>query len=97
MTSRKSKKMEDTRLFAFWRYDLFPHICGGTVTEMLENGRVATVEYGAGSYFNPFKILPIEAGKRIMAKLKALEGEHRAAETKLNKEFDARRREVIDW
>lgn len=53
------------KLYAFWRYDQFPYVLGGTVTKMFDNGTVETKEYGRGSCFTPIKIVPLKAGMII--------------------------------
>lgn len=65
----------DGTLFAFWHYDSFPFVLGGTVMRMAGDGSVEIKEYGTGGWFKPFKILPFEEGKALQAKLKALEAE----------------------
>lgn len=49
-------------LYAFWTYDQFPYVLGGTVTKMNDNGTVETKEYGPGFTFDPLKVLPLKAG-----------------------------------
>jgi len=72
--------------YAFWRYDLFPYVLGGTITKMREDGCVGTVEYG--SYFNPVKILPVDAGKELHKKIEALARERADALKKFNADWD---------
>jgi hypothetical protein len=67
-------------LFAFWRYDTFPYVLGGTVTKMLPSGRVETVEYGPGHSFMPIKILPRADGAALWQKLENLRSEYIAAD-----------------
>lgn len=74
--------------YAFWRYDLFPYILGGTITKMKENGCVETVEYGKGNYFRPMKILPEDAGKELHEKIRILEKEHNAALKEFKADWD---------
>lgn len=59
-------------LYAFWRYDLFPFYLGGQVSKMKDDGSVQTIEYGPGYYFKPVLLLPLAAGKSLMAKLNDL-------------------------
>lgn len=73
--------------FAFWSYASFPYVLGGTVTKMLADGRVSTVEYGAGSYFKPIKILPLAAGKALKARLKELTNEYNSRKNALHVEM----------
>ena len=83
------------KLYAFWKYDLFPFVLGGTVTDIRSNGSVETEGYGQGFYFKPFMIVPNEDGKVIMAKLRNLQDEYRIAQVKLNNEFMNRRNAII--
>lgn len=51
-------------MMAFWKYDQFPFLLGGTVNKMFEDGRVRTIEYG-GYSFRPVFIVPKETGKKL--------------------------------
>lgn len=57
------------KLYAFWSYDQFPYVLGGTVTKMFDDGTVETKEYGQGSRFTPIKIVPLKAGMIIQQDL----------------------------
>ena len=63
-------------LFAFWSYGSYPYVLGGTVTRMREDGYVETKEYGPGAWFKPVKLLPLDAGKELNAKLRALDANY---------------------
>lgn len=63
-------------LFAFWPYDYFPYVLGGTVTKIHDNGRVEIKEYGSGYSFEPIKILPYKAGLALYQKVKLLKEEY---------------------
>ena len=41
--------------FAIWKYELFPFVKGGTITEVSGDG-VITKEYGQGYLFKPIKV-----------------------------------------
>lgn len=86
----------DIRLFAFWRYDLFPHVVGGEVTQMRDDGRVETREYGQGSWFRPFLLLPLQAGKAKLAELKALSAEREEALREFDRAFVERRKAIVE-
>ena len=58
--------------YAFWKYDRVPYVLGGTITDILDDGRVETREYGKGYYFTPIKIVPIEDGLKIQDQLNAM-------------------------
>lgn len=64
------------KLYAFWKYDIFPKICGGEITQIDEEGNVETVEYGKNSWFKPNKIVSLKEGRKIKAKLNDLEMEY---------------------
>jgi len=87
VSDKKQKPEKMKGLFALWRYDLFPYVLGGTVDLMSAKGNVNTVEYGYGMNFTPIKLMPVKAGKALLAKLMELREEHRAATKKLNDEF----------
>ncbi len=59
-------------LFALWRYDQFPYFVGGEVVLMNSRGYVQTKEYGRQYRMNPTKVLPLEAGRKLLEDLKAL-------------------------
>ena len=83
------------KMFAFWKYDLFPYVLGGEVEKMDERGCVETKNYGPGRWFTPIKLLPVEPGRALLAKLEALEAEHDEALTALNNDFTVRARVVF--
>lgn len=66
--------MKKQQLYAFWSYDQFPYILGGTVAKINDDSTVETKEYGPGYCFTPLKIVPLKAGmiiKQDLEKLKA--------------------------
>jgi len=83
------------RLYAFWKYDHFPYVLGGEVTKMLPDGAVETVGYGKGFSFTPFKIVPLEEGKKIVAQLQSLKDAKNKAEAEHRKEWNKRLEEII--
>ncbi len=74
------------KLYAFWKYDVFPYILGGHITRISSNGSVETKEYGPGNYFKPFKIVPAKTGEKLHIEIKKSEKDFRLAEEKF-KEF----------
>jgi hypothetical protein len=70
--------------YAFWRYDVYPFILGGTITNMDKNGFIETEEYGVGRYFKPMAILPGNAGKELHHKIKVMTDERNTALEKFN-------------
>jgi hypothetical protein len=77
------------KIFAFWRYDLFPHYLGGTVTEMTPGGAVETKEFEPSRYFRPVKILPVTEGLVLKGKLEALRNEYAQELKKLENKYKA--------
>ena len=91
MTKTKMTKMSKMKdLFAFWRYDFFPYVLGGPVDAMDEKGNVQTTNYGYGRWFRPIKLVPLVAGKELLAKLEVLRTEHLEAKRKLDEEWRAK-------
>jgi hypothetical protein len=73
------------RLFAFWGNDLYPYVLGDEVVEMDDNGNIKAKAYGGR--FKPIKILPLEAGQKLMAEIKAVSDAQRRALKAFNKEW----------
>lgn len=73
--------------FAFWKYDGWPPWLGGRILHMRPNGMVITENYGPGCSFKPVKILPPEAGKKLLKELNDLAAQYRKAEDKLRDEW----------
>lgn len=64
--------VNDTRLWAFWKYDLPPYYLSGEVEALHEaTGRVEVKNYN-GRTFIPTKIVPIEEGMRIKKQIEQL-------------------------
>jgi hypothetical protein len=78
-----------TGLFAFWKYRSFPFVLGGTVVEMRPDGVVRTKEYGH-MWFVPIKIMPIEAGKKLLAQLEKVRADEHTAQARFNAEWAAK-------
>lgn len=60
-------------LYAFWKYDLYPFVCGGPVVEMRDDGWVQTKNFGKGYWFKPIHLLPLKAGEELHRRIKSLE------------------------
>ena len=86
--------MVKIRIYAFWKYDLFPYISGGEVTEIGEN-LVETKEYGKGRWFTYVKIFPFKEGKKIQQKLDLLEEKYYQEKKELLKKFLKERNSII--
>lgn len=81
--------------YAFWKYDLFPFVLGGTITRMLDNGMVSTVEFGPGNYFKPIKKLSMHEGKALKAKLQELSLEYKRRDQALRDEMLAKVKALV--
>jgi hypothetical protein len=89
MTARKI-----TGLFAFWKYSSFPFVLGGTVVEMRPCGTVRTKEY-VYMWFMPIKIMPVEAGKKLLAQLEKVRADEHTAQARFNKEWAAKIHDLL--
>jgi len=69
----------EQKLFAFWRYDLYPFILCGEVTRVTDTGAVETVEYGKGFLFQPILIVPYDVGTKMRERLRDLAADEREA------------------
>lgn len=74
---KRTQNIQKNKLFAFWKYDLFPYILGAPVIELMSNGRVKVEGY-QGVTFNPIKLLPLLPGKELYIKIKYLESKYNA-------------------
>jgi hypothetical protein len=83
-----SKKSSNINLFAFWEYDLYPYMLGGVASSMNDEGYVYIKSYQ--SWFNPFKLVPIDIGKILYVQVEGLREEYRIVEAELKKEYTDR-------
>lgn len=79
------------KLYAFWPHTFenlrgFPGALGGEVHEMNDSGRVYVRSYLA--WFRPSRVMPLEAGKALHAKIEALRKEYDAAMKRTNAEYE---------
>ena len=87
----------DKNLFAFWKYDQFPYLLGGTVTKLTDEGWVETIEYGPGNRFLAVKILPVGAGKKLNEKLRRMKTDRDSALDKVIIEWDETLKALVDF
>lgn len=73
-------------LYAFWDYDSCPYMLGGIIQGFLPSGNVKVKGYD-GMAFKPIAILPDEAGKKALTKLKQLRYKYAEEEKKLKLEY----------
>ena len=85
----------DRELFAFWQYDTYPYLLGGTITQMDDQGRIETVEYGHGNWFRPVKILPVKAGQELMRQICELTKKRDAAFLELTADWDINLKSLV--
>jgi hypothetical protein len=81
------------KLFAFWRYDLFPFVLGGPVEEFGTNGAVYIKSYQ--NWFKPIRILRYEEGAEIWAKLSALRERYGEEIKALDADYKAQAEEIF--
>lgn len=78
--------MKTTRLFAFWRYDLFPYMLGAEVEEVLDNGWVSAKGYD-GMRFNPIRVMDLASGRKLWGDVCKITKEYEQAQKKLRAEY----------
>ena len=67
---------ENKLMMAFWKYDQFPYLLGGTITKVMDDGIVKIHEYG-NSCFRPVFIVPKSQGEELLNELENLRKKHR--------------------
>lgn len=80
------------RVFAFWKYDLFPFMLGGE-GYLAEKGYVYVPAYH--STFKPFIVLSKEDGQKLRSDLLLLEQSYFAAKKQLSERFHGQRDEIL--
>lgn len=61
--------------YAFWEYDKFPYVLGGEITRFVRDNdgdKVEVIKLGKGYWIKPYKIVYLEKGLEIQAKLDKL-------------------------
>ena len=81
-------KLAKQELYAFWSYDQFPYVLGGTITKIHDDSSIETKEYGPGARFSPIKIVPLKAGMIIQHDLNNRAETRRRKRDEVNTEFD---------
>lgn len=71
-------------LTAFWPGDEFPFYLNGVVTEINKHGRVQTLGYGPGFWFEPTILLPTSSAIKIAEELDTLRKEYNLAIAKVD-------------
>jgi len=85
-TENKTFKIEEQKLYAFWKYDLCPYMLGGEVEAMRPNGRVIIKGY-RGMSFKPIGILPDETGADALGYLNRLREKYNKEEKELKDRY----------
>ena len=86
------------KLFALWKYYTGSHmtVLGGTVTKVLDDGRVSTVEFGSGSYFVPVKIFPsVEAGRKALKEFQDIDAARSNAKLKIEQDYEVKLNDLV--
>jgi len=82
-------------LFAFWKYDTFPYVLGGEISDINEKGLVYVDSYQG--WFKPILILPLDEGIRKNIELKAIAKEYEEeSKILLAKEIDKIKSLLVD-
>lgn len=76
------------KLFAFWKYNLFPYCLGGEVTEF-KDGYVFVRGY-EGMRFKPTYITDLEHGKNIYEQILDIAGEYQVKKDELREEYSGK-------
>lgn len=86
---------QEINLFALWEYDLYPYTSGAVVTKMNATGLVYAPSYLG--WFRPIRLLPVEEGEALLAKIKHLSNQYRAREEKLKEEYKKKLFEIMPY
>lgn len=89
---KDNKKQGCTDTFAFWSYDKFPYMLGGSVGHF--NGSKAYIPAYQG-YFDPLFVLSEESGEQLRNKLSELENNFRREKTKLKLDYLKEIQEIL--
>jgi predicted DNA-binding antitoxin AbrB/MazE fold protein len=81
------------KIFAFWKYDQFPHVLGGEVIEF--QGEKVKVKGYDDYLFTPMKVVDLETGKKMKAELESVRQEYEAALKKAKKEFTEKIKTIL--
>ena len=76
----------DQKLYAFWKYDLFPYLLGGEVVRIDAGGYVEPLGYGKMKV-KPLIILPFERGEEIMRNLQGQKGSYKVEKDRIQNLF----------
>ena len=69
---------------------------GGTIAHMRPDGLIESENYGKGSYFRPFLILPEKQGKERMQLLKQLDADYRKEWDTMKNKYAVKHMELIN-
>lgn len=72
-------------LYAFWKYDLFPYVLGGEVTEF--QGEKVKVKGYDNYLFKPIKVVDLATGKKMKAEIEQARQEYEKTLNKAKGEF----------
>lgn len=79
------------RLMAFWPYSYgFSKLLWGEVTSFTSEGMAKIKEYGNQTFY-PTMVLPLDEGKKLAAKFKALEDDYKTSKAQFELEWDNER------
>lgn len=97
----KTIKKAKTKIkrYAFWKYDLFPYMLAGVISDRCKKTWPGTdhytiESYGPGHYCKPFLIVRGEKGAKLKESIENLRAEYKSAKTDLYYNFKNRLREM---
>ena len=73
--------------YAFWKYDLFPHLVGGEIEKEMADGVCEVKGYGRYQ-IKPSFVLSGDAGANLLGQLKAIERKYHIEKEQLAKKFE---------
>lgn len=83
------------KMFAFWKQEQFPFLLGAEVVRMHPNGSVSVRGYR--EVVNPIRLLPLKEGRQLSIKLSEMAAARRQAEKALEKEWEEKAKELVNF
>lgn len=83
------------RLFAFWKYDLFPYFVGSEIDEIRPNGTVHSPAFCG--CFKPVIILPFDQGVELKEQLETLKCELHSEEHELKAKYRKKLKDIASF
>ncbi len=87
--------MENQKLMAFWKYDLFPYMLCGEIERFNDNGTIVPKGYNRMS-FKPIAIIPGMAGEGAAEKLGRVREEYDINQKALKNTYAKKAKQIIE-